>query len=273
MTKLFFDTEFTGLHQKTTLISIGIVSECGKSFYAEFTDYDKTQVDEWLQTNVIDNLLLQGEEVYVGIDHPDTSMMVGDTSHIKDYLTEWLSQFESVQMWSDCLSYDWVLFSQIWGHAFNIPKNVYYIPFDICPMLLEKVGDADISREEFAGSVEFPGGPKKHNALWDAYVIKACYEKLQMVKPGRRIGNTTRLADYYIQKLFTGERVQIQDHIVSEHGNAATERLLKIIARRLESEHRVTLSYDFREHGERESVKMSDAKYFVKELQKEVSNG
>jgi DNA polymerase III epsilon subunit-like protein len=33
-TKIFFDTEFTGLHQKTTLISIGLVSECGKTFYA-----------------------------------------------------------------------------------------------------------------------------------------------------------------------------------------------------------------------------------------------
>jgi hypothetical protein len=38
-TKIFFDTEFTGLHQGTTLISIGLISECGKTFYAEFTDY------------------------------------------------------------------------------------------------------------------------------------------------------------------------------------------------------------------------------------------
>jgi hypothetical protein len=32
-TKIFFDTEFTGLHQNTTLISIGLISECGKNFY------------------------------------------------------------------------------------------------------------------------------------------------------------------------------------------------------------------------------------------------
>ena len=44
MTKIFFDTEFTGLHQKTTLISIGLVSEDGREFYAELTDYDKSQV-------------------------------------------------------------------------------------------------------------------------------------------------------------------------------------------------------------------------------------
>ena len=52
--KIFFDTEFTGLHKDTTLISIGIVAENGKSFYAELTDYDKTQVDEWLQLHVLD---------------------------------------------------------------------------------------------------------------------------------------------------------------------------------------------------------------------------
>ena len=182
MTKLFFDTEFTGLHQNTTLISIGIVSECGKTFYAELTDYDKTQIDDWLQTNVIDNLLVK-ENSQAGLDHPNTRFVIGTMASVKDYLTEWLSQFESVQIWSDCLSYDWVLFCQIFGHAFNIPKNVYYIPFDICPLLLEKVGNADINREEYAGNMievndSHNWGIKKHNALWDAYVIKACYNRL-----------------------------------------------------------------------------------------------
>ena len=48
--KLFFDTEFTGLHKDTTLVSIGIVSEDGKKFYAEFTDFDWESVhkDKWL---------------------------------------------------------------------------------------------------------------------------------------------------------------------------------------------------------------------------------
>jgi hypothetical protein len=183
MTKLFFDTEFTGLHLKTTLISIGIVSECGKTFYAEFTDYDKSQVDEWLQTNVIDNLLVK-KYSQVGLDHPNTSVVIGTMASIKDYLTEWLSQFESVEMWSDCLSYDWVLFCQIFGHAFNVPKNVYYIPFDICTLFKAQLLDPDVNREEFAGSlVEVNdshnwGGGAKHNALWDAYVIRACYRKL-----------------------------------------------------------------------------------------------
>ena len=101
----------------------------------------------------------------------------GDTEHIKNLLTRWLLQFEQVEIWSDCLSYDWVLFNQIFGHAFSIPKNVYYIPFDICTLFKIKGIDPDINREKF-GCGEVYVEMKKHNALWDAQVIKMCYEKL-----------------------------------------------------------------------------------------------
>jgi hypothetical protein len=167
--KVFFDTEFTGLHQNTTLISIGLIAETGEAFYAELNDYDKNQIDNWLQINVIDNLTgLKGLA-------PDVVFACGDSGHVCKELSSWLAQFDSVEMWSDCLAYDWVLFNQLWGHAFNIPKNVYYIPFDICTLFKIKNIDPDINRERF---IEWPDSENKHNALWDARVIKACYEKL-----------------------------------------------------------------------------------------------
>lgn len=175
---VFFDTEFTGLHQNTTLISIGLIAETGETFYAELTDYDKSQVDNWLQENVIDNLILQNETHVTLIEKYDDYKVVqvkGNAKLTSARLKEWLSQFDHVEMWSDCLSYDWVLFNQLWGHAFNIPKNVYYIPFDICTLFKVQGIDPDISREGFTG-LEANG--QKHNALWDAKVIKACYEKL-----------------------------------------------------------------------------------------------
>lgn len=191
MTKVFFDTEFTGLHQKTTLISIGLISECGKTFYAEFNDYDKTQIDEWLQNNVINNLKFkepkQGEDEYYVATRSEENKTPNDlyksfsielrdeTSVVRHQLLQWLEQFEQVEIWSDCLSYDWVLFNQIFGHAFNIPKNVYYIPFDICTLFKVKGIDPDINREEFANMKD---GNQKHNALWDAKVIKRCFELL-----------------------------------------------------------------------------------------------
>lgn len=177
-TKIFFDTEFTGLHKKTTLISIGLISECGKKFYAELTDYDKTQIDDWLQENVVNNLYLSENDNDANLDD---WKIKGDSDDVKAGLEVWLSQFEAVEIWSDCLSYDWVLFNQIFGHAFNIPKNVYYIPFDICTLFQLQGIDPDISREDFAKDylvkVAYQSG-KKHNAMWDAFVIRECYRKL-----------------------------------------------------------------------------------------------
>jgi len=175
-TKIFFDTEFSGLHQKTTLISIGLISECGKTFYAELTDYDKSQIDDWLQENVIANLQHDpSDDEFVHI-HNGNVFCTGDSSKIKTELIAWFAQFESVEMWSDCLSYDWVLFNQIFGHAFSIPQHVFYIPFDICTLFWAKGIDPDVNREEFSNMKE---GSQKHNALWDAKVIRECFVKLQ----------------------------------------------------------------------------------------------
>lgn len=174
MTKVFFDMEFTGLHQNTTLVSIGLISESGQTFYAELTDYDKYQVDEWLQENVINKLNLTEQD---NAAYPSAWLLKGNRVELKEALRAWFSQFDQVEMWSDCLSYDWVLFCNIFGHAFNIPKNIYYIPFDICTLFKAKGIDPDISREDFCDI----HGDQKHNALWDAQIIKECFNKIQSV--------------------------------------------------------------------------------------------
>lgn len=172
--KIFFDTEFTGLHKNTTLISIGLVTEEGRTFYAEFTDYDKSQVDDWIQENVIDNLKYNDSKEILYRSHSSWSMK-SHTKFIAKKLKEWLKESGDVEMWSDCLSYDWVLFNDLFGSAFDIPKNVYYIPFDICTLFKLKGVDPDISREKFIKD-KIKG--IKHTSLYDALVIKECYEKL-----------------------------------------------------------------------------------------------
>ena len=162
--KVFFDTEFTGLHQGTTLISFGAVADSGEEIYFEMKDYSREQLDDWLRDNVIANL--------VGAPVPQF-----DTPTAAAHLKNWLSQFEHVEMWSDCLAYDWVLFNQLFGGAFSIPKNVFYIPFDICTLFKMRGIDPDINREAFANM-----SGSKHNALWDAQIIKACYERLTSIE-------------------------------------------------------------------------------------------
>jgi hypothetical protein len=186
--KVFFDCEFTGLHQYTTLISIGLVTENGYEFYAEATDYDRSQIDDWLKTNVIDHLSLgEMEQGRIDFDQdtppeetPTLLKLRGTCGFIATTLSDWLSQFGNVEMWSDCLSYDWILFCQLWGGGVEcLPRNVYYIPFDIATVFKIQGIDPDINRETFAfGQYLEEMRNQKHNALWDAKVIKACCERL-----------------------------------------------------------------------------------------------
>ena len=193
MIKLFYDSEFTGLQQKTTLISIGFITENNDTFYAEFDDYDRTQIDEWLSENIIQKLKYNEDTPFieVSLDENDNNVtiMKGNSKEIVREFENWLYNIAGVtpeevtdplfEVWSDCLSYDWVLFNQMWDHAFNIPKIVYYIPFDICTGFKIFDIDPDVSREAFA---EITEDIDKHNSLWDAKVIKACYEKIERIR-------------------------------------------------------------------------------------------
>lgn len=191
--KIFFDSEFTGLHQKSTFISIGLISEGGKVFYAEFNDYDVLQLDSWLQTNVIENLIFNDYHSFMPENVEITDMeylMKGSKGEIAVQLERWLKQFGQVEMWSDCLSYDWVLFENLWGSAFNRPEFISYIPMDICTLFRVASIDPDISREKFiSNSVK----GEKHNALYDAKVIKACYTKLKTVYFKNQLSDDFRL--------------------------------------------------------------------------------
>lgn len=53
---------------------------------------------------------------------------------------------------------------------------------DICTFMWYEGIDPDINREEFVQNLIDPNEKhNKHNALWDAKVIKMCYEKLMEI--------------------------------------------------------------------------------------------
>ena len=173
--KVFFDCEFNGLVQDTQLISIGFVADDGRTFYAEIIPDKPFVYDEWVLRTVVPNLRFNTKPVYTHILSKDGNVeMLGTQTVVKQELINWLSKYKLVEIWSDCLAYDWVLFCELFGGAMNIPENIYYIPFDICTVFKLKGVDPDVSREQFARV----SGGEKHNALWDAKVIKHCYYTL-----------------------------------------------------------------------------------------------
>ena len=215
MTRLYFDTEFTGLKQKTTLISIGIVSENGRQFYAEFRDYDRSMVDSWISENVIsklkhtdffakhkkenyhefqdrDNGRYEVEVVYgnqlpkefnFSVNDSTIYECAGSKAFVAEMLKRWISQFGKCELYSDVYAYDWVLFCDLFGGALNIPENVYYIPQDLATSFRQNGIDPDISRAEFADASPVA----LHNALADAWMIKGCFEKIESLKNRKNV--------------------------------------------------------------------------------------
>lgn len=186
MSLLFFDTEFTGLRKDTTLISLGIVSDNGKRFYAEFADYDESQCDEWIKNNVINNLHLGGMRDGISdIDEEPSGIMVrGNKNYVAKELKEWLSQFDSIQFVSDVCHYDFVLLIDLLTGgktALDLPDNISAVCHDINSDIARHYGITereafDKSREEIVSELcghEVDG--TKHNALYDAEVIKAIW--------------------------------------------------------------------------------------------------
>lgn len=187
MRKIYFDTEFTGLHKNTTLVSIGLVSDEGEKFYAELTDFDESQCNEWIRQNVLKNLILSGNDNMAkefGENNMITTVL-GSHEDVRFELSEWLASFgDDIQLISDVCHYDFVLLIDLFGTAFDLPKNVSASCHDINQDIAKHYGISekeafDKSRKDIV--MELCGKPiegRKHNALYDAEVIKAICEEV-----------------------------------------------------------------------------------------------
>lgn len=188
---LFYDFEMTGLHKNTTPISLGIVSEDGKKFYAEFADYDESQCNDWIKENVIKNLKLAGMGVGVSDtdENPPLRIVMGDKRYIRQEANEWLRQFNKIQFVSDVCHYDFILLIDLLtngGTALDLPENISAVCHDLNMDIARHfhVSDLeafDMNREKIMNDLcktEDIVTGNKHNSLYDAEVIKAIYEEI-----------------------------------------------------------------------------------------------
>ena len=173
MKKVFFDTEFTRGGQNTSLISIAFVSECGRSLYLELNDYETTQVTPWLEKNILS--LLEGNKV--------------TTLEACKLIEEWFREVaatQKIQLISAGKEMDSILLYNIWGEVRDgsslkswhdrLPVQIdHKSHIDLDTIFLLNGIDPTIDRAEFA-EVNISG--QRHNALYDARVVKACWDKM-----------------------------------------------------------------------------------------------
>ena len=195
--KIFFDTEFTGLHKNTELISIGLIAENGYTFYGEITNYDKSQVDDWIQKNVINNLKHNGHHI---IEETKESYEISmNFEEVSLTLNKWLKQFDTVEWVSDVCHYDMVLLIDLLtnhGSALDLPYGkinsaCHDINQDIAEAYhISEILAFDKSREEILKESKIEITGEKHNSLYDAKVIKAIYDCLYgYIKYGKFLNN------------------------------------------------------------------------------------
>lgn len=150
--RVFLDTEFTDF-EDCELISIGMVSEDGREFYAERTDYDRSKCNDFVKEIV---LPLLGREPAI----------VGTREEIAAELRLWLGQFDQVEV---CVDYstDYELFADL----VRGPRSLGIQPGCECRHIWNDIAAVDIERYWREN-----GQQQEHHALHDARANKFAFE-------------------------------------------------------------------------------------------------
>lgn len=175
-TKYFLDTEFIERPGSIQLVSIGIVDEHGRTFYAESTEFDEREADDWVRENVLRKLRWWGNPnsnkgfCNASVHDVGTKFscheVFGTTSLIRGELLYYFGDDPSPEFWGYFADRDWVVFCWIFGKMTDLPKRFPKYCRDLKQVLDE------------SGKGKIPDPEGEHNALADAIWNKALYKHL-----------------------------------------------------------------------------------------------
>ena len=148
---IFFDTEFTDLHWQARLISIGLIAEDGRTFYAELSDtYQVTDCGDFAREVVLP--LLDGGDSRMAL--PTLSLRLGN----------WIEGLEQpVTLATDSLAWDWP-----WIQKFFEEPGTWPVNLAGQPLLLNMNYLADYDKFDAAIAKAFADGLRRHHSLDDA---------------------------------------------------------------------------------------------------------
>jgi hypothetical protein len=152
--RYFFDTELADTGSVIDLISIGMVAEDGREFYAVSKEFDRSLTNSWVKENVLPRL------------EPPDSPVWKTRSEMRDGLLDFVGD-DVPEFWAYTGAYDWVALAQLFGPLTSIP--------DSWPLFVRDL------RQWAAqlGNPKLPHDPiDEHHALVDARYNKALYDFL-----------------------------------------------------------------------------------------------
>jgi hypothetical protein len=176
--KYFFDLEFLEDGRTIDLISIGIIAEDGREFYAvcEENDWYKIANHQWLRENVLPYLPVEYREFIPGKWIPiiKDSPYWATKSELRERLLTFIGD-DTPEWWAYYADYDWVCLAQLFGRMIDLPKG--------WPMYCRDI-------KQLADSVGNPQLPKQsgeHHALNDARCNKRAYDFLRDTNPWTKL--------------------------------------------------------------------------------------
>lgn len=168
--RYFIDTEFIENGTTIDLLSIGIVAQDGREFYAENLDADLSKASSWVQENILPHLWSRQSDKSAAnqwIRNGGFGGFLNRESIAKDVIL-FFKDDPSIKIWAYYADYDWVAFCQLFGTMMDLPTGF--------PMYC-----LDIKQEcDRLGNPKLPAqGKGEHNALADAKWNKKAWEFLQ----------------------------------------------------------------------------------------------
>ena len=184
--KYFIDTEFKEKPNTIDLISIGIVSEDGREYYAICQDFipklKQIWKDEWIRTNVL--LPIYMENVNTGLNMAIEfskanfkSLIYGvskPSGQIRKEIIDFIGD-DKPEFYAYYADYDWVVFCWIFGRMIDLPKN---FPM-YCKDLKQIMDELQLNSEWKKKNCSDPKG--EHNALVDAKWNMKLYNQMAAI--------------------------------------------------------------------------------------------
>ncbi|NIH88077.1 polyadenylate-specific 3'-exoribonuclease AS [Amycolatopsis granulosa] len=144
--RFFYDTEFIEDGVTIDLVSIGVVDERGREFYAVSTDFDPAKAGPWVRENVLPKLPSPGDQAW------------RSRARIRADLLEFFGRpHGGIELWAWYAAYDHVALAQLWGTMPELPRQLPRFTRDLR------------QRWEDVGKPKLPLPPADaHDALADA---------------------------------------------------------------------------------------------------------
>lgn len=185
--RYWYDTEFLEDGQAIELISIGIVAEDGREYYAVNSDMpiERIRKDDWLLRNVMPSIPVTGKNLLDRYcettpnvhPHPSVDLVGPDLSdsrvkprwvirnEVRDFL---LADPSGCELWAWYAAYDHVALAQLFGKMIHLPEGIPMFTHDV-RQLVTSTGYDKLPKQR----------SREHDALEDARHVRVMHQWIE----------------------------------------------------------------------------------------------